>query len=44
MIIIKIKFISLANAVVVKDIPSNSLVVGIPGKVIKTGIRKSDND
>ena len=27
-----------ANAVVVNDIPDGSLVVGIPGKVIKTGI------
>jgi serine O-acetyltransferase len=31
-----------ANSVVVKDIPSNSLVVGVPGKVIKTGIKKAD--
>ena len=31
-----------ANAVVVKDIPDHSLVVGIPGKVIKTNIRKED--
>jgi len=31
-----------ANAVVVKDIPSCSLVVGIPGKVIKSGIKMSD--
>lgn len=29
-----------ANSVVVKSIPSNSLAVGIPAKVIKTGIRK----
>lgn len=31
-----------ANSVVVKDIMSNCLVVGVPGKVIKTGIKKSD--
>lgn len=31
-----------ANAVVTKDIPSGSLVVGVPGKIIKTGITKSD--
>lgn len=31
-----------ANSVIVKDIPSGSLVVGIPGKVIKTGIKKED--
>lgn len=31
-----------ANSVVVKDIPNESLVVGIPGKIIKTGIKKSD--
>lgn len=31
-----------ANSVVVKDIPSGSLVVGIPGRIIKTGIKKSD--
>ena len=31
-----------ANAVVIKDIPDNSLVVGVPGKVVKTGIYKSD--
>ena len=31
-----------ANAVVVKDIPSGSLVVGVPGKIIKTNIKKND--
>lgn len=31
-----------ANSVVVKDVPSGSLVLGIPGKVIKTGIKKED--
>lgn len=31
-----------ANAVVVKDVPNNSLVVGVPGKIIKTNIYKSD--
>ena len=31
-----------ANALVTKDIPSGSLVVGVPGKIIKTGIKKSD--
>lgn len=31
-----------ANAVAVSDIPSNSLVVGVPAKVIKSGIKKSD--
>lgn len=31
-----------ANAVVTKDIPSHSMVVGVPGKIIKT--RKSKND
>ena len=30
-----------ANAVIVENIPNNSLVVGIPGKIIKTGILKS---
>ena len=29
-----------ANAVVTKDIPSGSLVVGVPGRIIKTGILK----
>ncbi|TKS56984.1 serine O-acetyltransferase [Mesohalobacter halotolerans] len=31
-----------ANAVVVKDIPSKSLVVGVPGRIIKTEIKMSD--
>ena len=31
-----------ANAVVVNDIPSGSLVVGIPGKVIKSNIKKTE--
>ena len=31
-----------ANAVVVKDIPSGSLVVGVPGKIIKSNILKSN--
>ena len=31
-----------ANSVVVKNIPSKSLVVGVPGEVIKKGIVKSD--
>ena len=31
-----------ANCVVVDDIPSGSLVVGVPGKIIKSGIKKSD--
>jgi serine O-acetyltransferase len=31
-----------ANAVVVNDIPSNSLAVGVPAKIIKSGIKKSD--
>lgn len=31
-----------ANAVVVTSIPSHSLAVGVPAKVIKSGIRKSD--
>lgn len=30
------------NSVVLHDVPSNSIVVGIPGKVIKTGIRIED--
>lgn len=31
-----------ANSVVVKDVPDNSLVVGIPARVIKTGIYMKD--
>ena len=31
-----------ANAVVTKDIPSNSVAVGIPAKVIKSDIKMSD--
>lgn len=31
-----------ANSVVISDIPDNSLVVGIPGKIVKSGICKSD--
>jgi len=31
-----------ANVVVVNDIPSGSLVVGVPGKIIKSAIKKSD--
>lgn len=31
-----------ANCVVVKDIPEGSLVVGVPGKIIKQGIKKAD--
>jgi serine O-acetyltransferase len=31
-----------ANAVVLTDIPNNSVAVGIPAKVIKSGILKSD--
>lgn len=31
-----------ANAVVVKDIPNGSLVVGVPGKIIKSNIKMSD--
>ncbi|HIF9354877.1 TPA: serine O-acetyltransferase [Photobacterium damselae] len=31
-----------ANAVVINDIPSNSLVVGVPAKVIKSNILKKD--
>ena len=29
-----------ANSVVVKDVPSGSLVVGVPAKIIKSGIKK----
>jgi serine O-acetyltransferase len=31
-----------ANAVIISDVPSNSLVVGVPGSVIKHGIKKRD--
>ena len=31
-----------ANSVVVSDIPDNSVVAGIPGKVIKSGINPKD--
>lgn len=31
-----------ANAVVVKSVPDGSLVVGVPGRIIKSGIRMSD--
>lgn len=31
-----------ANAVVVKDVPDNCLVVGVPAKIIKSGIKKKD--
>lgn len=31
-----------ANAVVLRDIPAQSLVVGVPARVIKSGIRKAD--
>jgi serine O-acetyltransferase len=31
-----------ANAVVTKDIPSGSLVVGIPAKIIKSNVKKAD--
>ena len=31
-----------ANSVVVSDIPDNSLVVGVPSKIIKKGIFKKD--
>lgn len=31
-----------ANSVVVSNIPSNSLVVGVPAKIIKTGIEKTN--
>lgn len=33
-----------AGCVVIKDIPANSVVVGIPGKVVKTLNRSSGND
>ncbi|MEM5551707.1 serine acetyltransferase [Pseudoalteromonas neustonica] len=31
-----------ANAVVIHNIPDNSLVVGVPGKVVKSNIKKED--
>lgn len=31
-----------ANAVINKDILSGSLVIGVPGRIIKNGIKKSD--
>ncbi len=31
-----------ANSVVIHDVPEGSLVVGVPGKVIKSNIKKSD--
>jgi serine O-acetyltransferase len=31
-----------ANAVVIKDVPSNTVVAGVPAKIIKTGIKKED--
>jgi len=31
-----------ANAVVISDIPDNCVVVGVPARVIKTGINKAD--
>lgn len=31
-----------ANSVVVKDVPSGSLVVGVPAKIIKSNVRKAD--
>lgn len=31
-----------ANSVIIKDIPSNCLVVGVPGKIIRTGVKKED--
>jgi serine O-acetyltransferase len=31
-----------ANAVVVSDVPDNCLVVGVPAKIIKRGVYKSD--
>jgi serine O-acetyltransferase len=30
------------NSVVVKDVPSNTIVVGIPAKVLREGIKKDD--
>jgi serine O-acetyltransferase len=31
-----------ANAVVLQDIPSNSVAVGVPARIIKTGVKLSD--
>lgn len=31
-----------ANAVVLKDVPDGSVVVGVPGRIVKSGIRKDD--
>ncbi len=31
-----------ANSVVVKNIPDGSLVLGVPGRIVKSGIKKSD--
>lgn len=31
-----------ANSVVIKDIPDGSLVVGVPGRIVKTRVKKSD--
>jgi serine O-acetyltransferase len=31
-----------ANAVVIKDVPSNTVVAGVPAKVIRTGIKMAD--
>jgi serine O-acetyltransferase len=31
-----------ANAVVLKDVPPGSMVVGVPAKIIKTGIKAAD--
>jgi serine O-acetyltransferase len=31
-----------ANAVVINDVPSNCLVVGVPGKIIRVGIKKEN--
>lgn len=33
-----------ANAVVLKEVPEGSTVVGIPGKVVKTSVQKSNNN